>query len=210
MEPVVDLFSARQEHSGLQKKVPASERPSTSFRWASMGPGGDSNPGPQIFRNETPLDSNWERKEIRIQNSFSSLDNDLAEIEQHSTYRNFRQIFYLFTYSLNYQRTVGHWIPNSPIFEWMAFLTLFVSGFQMVSTILFLPFEIQTGYFLTSLDRFGKKNILFMTIFFIKRSRLGPTIWNLYYVSSFQIVGLTIFVPFLNGSGSIQGELNPN
>jgi hypothetical protein len=45
-----------------------------------------------------------------------------------------------------------------------------LSGFQMVKTkwqpILF--FNI-----LASLDRFGQKNILFMTLFFIKRSRLA-------------------------------------
>ena len=90
MEPVVDLVSARQEHSGLQKKVPAPERPSISFRWASMGPDGDSNAGPQTSRNETRSNPeqtgfpNREKNEIRAPNSFSSLDSDLAEIDQQS------------------------------------------------------------------------------------------------------------------------------
>jgi hypothetical protein len=58
------------------------------------------------------------------------------------------------------------------------FRTLFGSGYQMAA-ILFLPFENQTEVFLTSsLDYFDIKNILFMTIFFKKRSRLGPTIWK--------------------------------
>jgi hypothetical protein len=39
-----------------------------------------------------------------------------------------------------------------------------VSGFQMVAAILFLPFEIRTGYFLTSLDRFGMNKFFFMTV----------------------------------------------
>ena len=98
MEPVVDLVSARQEHSGLQKKVPVPERPSTSFRWASMGPDGDSNVGPQTSTNETRPSreqtrisnfeqtriSDHENNEIRAHNSFLSSDSDLAEIEQQS------------------------------------------------------------------------------------------------------------------------------
>jgi hypothetical protein len=44
---------------------------------------------------------------------------------------------------------------------------------------LLLPFENRTGLFsLVSLDRFGIKNILFMTLFFKKQSRLA-TIRNL-------------------------------
>jgi hypothetical protein len=35
------------------------------------------------------------------------------------------------------------------------------------------PFEIQTGYFRTSLDCYGIKNILFMTLFFLKQSKLA-------------------------------------
>jgi hypothetical protein len=58
-------------------------------------------------------------------------------------------------------------------FRMVTFRTLFLSGFQMAA-ILFLPFENWTEVFLTSsLDRFGIKNILFMRIFFIKRSRLA-------------------------------------
>jgi hypothetical protein len=38
------------------------------------------------------------------------------------------------------------------------------SGYRMVAAILFLTFEIQTGYFLTSLDRFGMNKIFFMTL----------------------------------------------
>jgi hypothetical protein len=45
------------------------------------------------------------------------------------------------------------------------FRTLFITGFQMVAAILFLPFEIRTGYFLNSLDRFGMNKIFFMTIY---------------------------------------------
>ena len=95
MEPVVDLVSARQEHSGLQKKVVAPERPSTSFRWASMGPDGDSNVGPQTSTIETRPKiiipnfeqtriPNRESNEVRAPNSFLSSDSDLAEIEQQS------------------------------------------------------------------------------------------------------------------------------
>jgi hypothetical protein len=46
--------------------------------------------------------------------------------------------------------TVTHRIPDR---QMVIFRTLFVSGFQMVAAILFLPFEIRTGYFLPSLDR---------------------------------------------------------
>ena len=84
MEPVTDLVSARQEHSGLQKKVPAPERPSTSLRWASMGPDGDSNPAPRAELNEARPVANRQENKIRIPNSLSSLDSDLAEIEQQS------------------------------------------------------------------------------------------------------------------------------
>jgi hypothetical protein len=34
-----------------------------------------------------------------------------------------------------------------------------------MAAILFLPFEIRTGHFLTSLDRFGTKKIFFMTLY---------------------------------------------
>ncbi len=43
----------------------------------------------------------------------------------------------------------------------------------MVAAILFLPFEIRTGHFLTSLNRFAINKIFFITLFFIKRSRLA-------------------------------------
>jgi hypothetical protein len=43
--------------------------------------------------------------------------------------------------------------------------TLFVSGFQMVKTKWQIPFESQTGYFLTSLDGFGMNKIFFMALF---------------------------------------------
>jgi hypothetical protein len=50
----------------------------------------------------------------------------------------------------------------------------FLSGFQMVlAAISFLPFENQTGHFLTSLVHFVMNKIFFMTLFFIKRSRLA-------------------------------------
>jgi hypothetical protein len=51
--------------------------------------------------------------------------------------------------------------PNTGLsgIQMVIFRTLFVSGFQMVAAILFLSFEIRTGYFLTSLDRFGMNKI---------------------------------------------------
>ena len=54
----------------------------------------------------------------------------------------------------------------------------FVSGFRMVAAILFLPFEIRTRYFLTSLDRFGMNKILFMalinkTVYASNRTRMS-------------------------------------
>jgi hypothetical protein len=56
-----------------------------------------------------------------------------------------------------------------------------------MAAILFLPFEIRTEIFLTSsLDRLVMNKIFFMTIFFIKRSRLA-------------IQKPDFFVQFLNG-----------
>jgi hypothetical protein len=47
------------------------------------------------------------------------------------------------------------------------------SGFQM-ATYLFLPFENRTGLFSSaSLDHFAMNKIFFMTLFFIKRSKLA-------------------------------------
>ncbi len=58
--------------------------------------------------------------------------------------------------------------PNTGLsgIRMVIFRTQFVSGFQMHS-------KSGPDIFLTSLDRFGIKNILFMTLFFIKRSRLA-------------------------------------
>ncbi len=56
-----------------------------------------------------------------------------------------------------------------------------------MAAILFLPFEIQTEVFLTSsLDRFLMNKIFFMTLIFIKRSRLA-------------LQKQDFFVQFLNG-----------
>jgi hypothetical protein len=41
-----------------------------------------------------------------------------------------------------------------------------------MAAILFQPFEIRTGYFITSQDCFGMNKIFFMALFFIKGSRL--------------------------------------
>jgi hypothetical protein len=58
-----------------------------------------------------------------------------------------------------------------------------------MADILLLPFENRTGLFsLASLGHFSIKNILFMTLFFIKWSRLSPTIRNPDYLSGFQMV----------------------
>jgi hypothetical protein len=56
--------------------------------------------------------------------------------------------------------------PNTKLsgIQMVIFRTLFVSGFQMVVAILFLPFEILTRYFLTCLDHFGTNKIFFMTL----------------------------------------------
>jgi hypothetical protein len=57
--------------------------------------------------------------------------------------------------------------------QMVIFRTKFWSCFQMVA-ILFLPFENRIELFSSaSLGHFGIKNILFMTLFFIKRSRLA-------------------------------------
>ena len=40
----------------------------------------------------------------------------------------------------------------------------FVRFSNGLAAILFLPFEIRTGHFLTSLDRFGMKKIFFMPL----------------------------------------------
>ncbi len=50
--------------------------------------------------------------------------------------------------------------------------TIFVRFSNVLAAILFLPFEIRTGHFLTSLDRFGMNKILFMTLLCIKQSSL--------------------------------------
>ncbi len=50
--------------------------------------------------------------------------------------------------------------------------TIFVPFSNALAAILFLPFEIRTGHFLTSLDRFGMNKILFMTLLCMKRSSL--------------------------------------
>jgi hypothetical protein len=57
--------------------------------------------------------------------------------------------------------------------QMVIFRKLFVSRFQMVAAILFLPFEIRTRYFLTSLDRFGMNKIFFYDRLLIKQSRLA-------------------------------------
>jgi hypothetical protein len=58
----------------------------------------------------------------------------------------------------------GHFVKNHsktrlfcPVFEWSA---------------IFLAFESRTGFFPASLDSFVTNKIFFMTLFFIKRSRL--------------------------------------
>ena len=52
-------------------------------------------------------------------------------------------------------------------FQMVISRTLFGSGIQMA-------FESRSENFLASLDRFGMNKIFFMTLFFIKRSRLAP------------------------------------
>jgi hypothetical protein len=67
--------------------------------------------------------------------------------------------------------------PNTGLsgFQMVIFRTLLKSGFQMVlAAILLKTIRKPDRTFLTaSLDGFGMKKIFFMTLFFIKRSRLA-------------------------------------
>jgi hypothetical protein len=74
-----------------------------------------------------------------------------------------------------------------PAFEWLAFRTLFVSGYQMVAAILFLASESRTSHFLTSLDRFGMYKIFFMTLI-NKTVEARPDHLKAGFVSGFQMV----------------------
>jgi hypothetical protein len=77
---------------------------------------------------------------------------------------------------------------NGPIFEllWLSYfrsvfqITVYIrngrSGIRMVNSRTLFWSGYRMVVMTASLDRFGIKNILFMTLFFIKRSRLGPTI----------------------------------
>ena len=60
-----------------------------------------------------------------------------------------------------------------------------------------------SGYFLARLDRFGMNKIFFMTLFFIKRSRLVSP--------DFKWSGLDIFVRFSNGKNKMAATIrNPD
>jgi hypothetical protein len=77
--------------------------------------------------------------------------------------------------------------PNTGLsgIRMVSFWTQFVSDFRIHS-------KSGRNIFLTSLDRFGIKNILFITLFFIKRSRLA-TIENRTEMSGFRMVAAILF-----------------
>jgi hypothetical protein len=119
----------------------------------------------QVFRK----DYIWFRNKIVNGDFYESNGNSLA-IQAIKKFFIQYWFLYLSTYSTP---------PNTGLsgIRMVIFRTIFLSGFQMVSAILFLLFEIRTGYFLTSLDRFGM-NKLFLWPLLIKRFRLRTTIWN--------------------------------
>jgi hypothetical protein len=77
------------------------------------------------------------------------------------------------------------------------------------AAILFLPSESRTEVFVTSsLDRFGIKNILFVTLFFIKRSRLATGLFCLAFEwSGYQMVGTGIKLNSIKPDSSAFGCL---
>jgi hypothetical protein len=82
------------------------------------------------------------------------------------------------------------------------------SGFQMVETKWPPQFENQTGYFLTSLNRFGMNKIFFMALFFIKRSRLATEHeCPVFGCSAKQMVGTGIRFNPNTARGSVFGGL---
>jgi hypothetical protein len=84
---------------------------------------------------------------------------------------NYRIVY--FTYNWIFDIRIYSIPPNTGLsgIRMVSFRTQFVSDFRIHS-------KSGPDMFLNSLDRFSIKNILFMTLFFIKRSRLA-TIWKL-------------------------------
>jgi hypothetical protein len=90
----------------------------------------------------------------------------------------------------------------SPDFKWSG-PDLFVRISNGLAAILFLPFEIRTGYFLASLNRFGMNKIFFITI---KLSRLANQTQSLDFKwSDIQMPGTGIRYNPNTASGSVFG-----